>query len=131
MEIAKALAFDDEDSKVETLFDLKDIRRSDGEITASFAIYSGSLYDVKSALVLSKAGTVRMTLAAPVPDRLPRVELDEINLHPVEADRFYGCLIKLGYNYAWPFHGTTSMRREADCAVGTIEDQPASAWGTS
>ncbi|KAL8400946.1 hypothetical protein RB594_001102 [Gaeumannomyces avenae] len=128
LQIVRALTFNDEDDKVETLFDLKDIRRSSGEITADFALYSGSPYDIKSALALNTAGTVRMVLAAPQADQLPRVELDEVSLSSVDTDRFYAFLSKLGYNYAWPFHGTTSIRRKADYSVGTIEDQSASAW---
>ncbi|KAH6867729.1 hypothetical protein B0T10DRAFT_596949 [Thelonectria olida] len=128
LRIGRALAFNDDDSSVEVLFDLRILSRTEHEIEAEFSCYSGSPQDHKSTMGLNATGTVKATIAEPAPDGLPNVQLEDGNLREVSVDRFYDFLGRLGYNYSWPFHGTTSIQRKANYATGTIEDQSGSDW---
>ena len=123
LRIGRALAFNDEDSSVEALFDLKILRRTDEEIQAEFSCYSGGPREHTSSLALNATGFIKVSLNSPKADQLPIIETEEIGLRDISVDRFYEFLNRLGYNYSWPFHGTTIIQRKADYATGTLEDQ--------
>lgn len=128
LHIGRAMAFNDDDSSVETLFDLRIILQTKDMIQAHFSCNSGGPRDHRSTMALNASGTVKVTLTNQESDKLPGVKTDDLNVSRVEVDRFYESLSRLGYNYSWPFRGTTSIRRKADFATGTIEDQSGTEW---
>ncbi|CAG8958684.1 hypothetical protein HYFRA_00011526 [Hymenoscyphus fraxineus] len=123
LHIGRAMAFDDEDSSIETLFHAKIINQNKKEIHVQFACNSGSPHDHGSAMILNAHGFIKVDLSSQEPQKLPVIEIDDTNTSEVAIGRFYDFLTQLGYNYSWPFHGTTSIRRKANYATGTIEDQ--------
>ncbi|EXK85226.1 hypothetical protein FOQG_10877 [Fusarium oxysporum f. sp. raphani 54005] len=128
LRIGRALAFSDDDASVESMFDLRIISRSDKEIEAEFSCYSGLPQNHTTSMVLNATAHVKASLSVPTAHELPNIKVDDFNLREVEVDRFYDFLGRLGYNYSWPFHGTTSIRRKANFATGTLEDQSGSEW---
>ncbi|KAF4454157.1 putative polyketide synthase [Fusarium austroafricanum] len=128
LRIGRAFVFSDEDSSVETLFDVRIISKSDVEIQAEFSCYSGIPHNHTAPIALNATARVKATLAAPTSHQLPKIKVDDFNLREVSVDRFYDFLRRLGYSYSWPFHGTTSIRRKANFATGTLEDQSGSNW---
>ncbi|KAF5538673.1 polyketide synthase [Fusarium mexicanum] len=128
LRIGRALAFSDDDASVESMFDLRIISRSDTEIEAEFSCYSGLPQNHTASMVLNATAHIKASLSAPTANRLPNIKLYDSNLREVQVDRFYDFLGRLGYNYSWPFHGTTSIRRKANLATGTLEDQSGSQW---
>ncbi|KAF5987967.1 putative polyketide synthase [Fusarium bulbicola] len=128
LRIGRALAFSDDDASVESMFDLRIISRSDTEIEAEFSCYSGLPQNHTASMVLNATAHIKASLSTPTANRLPDIKIDDSNLREVQVDRFYDFLGRLGYNYSWPFHGTTSIRRKANLATGTLEDQSGSEW---
>ncbi|KAF4416988.1 polyketide synthase [Fusarium acutatum] len=128
LRISRALAFSDDDASVESMFDLRIISRSDDKLEAEFSCYSGLPQNHTTSMVLNATARVKASLSAPTAHELPNIKVDEFSLREVEVDRFYDFLGRLGYNYSWPFHGTTSIRRKANFATGTLEDQSGSEW---
>ncbi|KAI0856844.1 hypothetical protein F4860DRAFT_528733 [Xylaria cubensis] len=127
LRIGRALAFQD-DSSVEVLLDLKLIKNTSDKVKASFACYSGAPRDPRHTMALNASGIVEIATGSLDPDMLPRTETVVYNTSDVDIDRFYNFLSRLGYNYAWPFHGTASIQRKADYATGTIVDQSGTEW---
>ncbi|RYC91645.1 Nonribosomal peptide synthetase 14 [Fusarium oxysporum f. sp. narcissi] len=128
LRIGRALAFSDDDASVESMFDLRIISRSEKEIEAEFSCYSGLPQNHTTSMVLNATAHVKASLSVPTAHELPNIKVNDFNLREVEVDRFYDFLGRLGYNYSWPFHGTTSIRRKANFATGTLEDQSGSEW---
>lgn len=128
LNITRALAFVDEDASVETLFELRILSRSENEINAEFCCYSGIPHTHTATMSLNATAQIKASLGAPTSDKLSKTAVDDFDLRPVSVDRFYDFLARLGYNYSWPFRGTTSIRRKANFATGTLEDQSGSNW---
>ncbi|KAF4335575.1 polyketide synthase [Fusarium beomiforme] len=128
LRIGRALAFSDDDASVETMFDVRIIHRSEKEIEAEFSCYSGIPHNHSTSMVLNATARVKASLETPTSHKLPSIKVDDFNLREVSIDRFYDFLGRLGYNYSWPFHGTASIRRKANYATGTLEDQSGSNW---
>ncbi|KAF5247338.1 hypothetical protein FANTH_6429 [Fusarium anthophilum] len=128
LRVGRAMAFSDDDASVESSFDLRIINRSEKEIEAEFSCYSGHPQNHTTSMALNATAQIKASLSAPTPHELPNIGVDDFNLREVEVDRFYDFLGRLGYNYSWPFHGTTSIRRKANYATGTLEDQSGSEW---
>ncbi|KAH9909070.1 lovastatin nonaketide synthase [Xylariomycetidae sp. FL2044] len=127
LQIGRALTFHD-DAGVEVIFDLRLTHNTSDGIKASFACYSGAPRDPRSTMILNASGVVEGSMNSPDPDYLPPTEATDIGTTGVEIERFYNFLARLGYNYAWPFRGTTSIKRKADYATGSIEDQSGTNW---
>lgn len=128
LNIGRAIAFDDDSSTVETLFDVKIIHSTTSELHAEFACCSADPHDHAATMALNANGTITITIERPEADTLPYIETEDLKLSEIAVDRFYDSLSRLGYGYSWPFHGTTDIRRKADYARGTIEDQSGSGW---
>lgn len=128
LRIRRALIFSDDNPSIEIAVHLKVLKRTDQTIVAEFSCYLGAPNDHRAIMASSALGTVEVTIGSPEPDQLPGLDIDDLNLNEVSSGRFYNFLAGLGYNYAWPFHGTTEIRRKADYAVGTIVDQSGVQW---
>ncbi|CAG7565352.1 unnamed protein product, partial [Fusarium equiseti] len=128
LSITRALAFVDEDASVETLFELRILSRSETEIQAEFCCYSGIPHTHTATMGLNAIAQIKASLGTTTSDQLSNIAVDDFDLRPVSVDRFYDFLTRLGYNYSWPFRGTTTIRRKANFATGTLEDQSGSNW---
>jgi hybrid polyketide synthase/nonribosomal peptide synthetase ACE1 len=128
LRITRAMAFNDDDSSVEAVFDVRIIIQTNSEIEATWSCSSAAPTDHRATLATNATGSVKVTLGAPAPHSLPSIETDKLNLSEVAIDRFYSSLSRLGYNYSWPFHGTSSIQRKADYATGILEDQSGMNW---
>ncbi|KAK3935596.1 hypothetical protein QBC46DRAFT_462003 [Diplogelasinospora grovesii] len=109
--IGRAIAFNDENSSVESLFSVKLVYSRNDSIHASFSCYSGAPHEVDTAMGLNAEGTVTAW-----------------NLTDIEVDRFYNQFARLEYEYTPPFRGMRSIRRRNGYATGAIEDESGSAW---
>ncbi|KAL4945238.1 hypothetical protein BDV06DRAFT_231409 [Aspergillus oleicola] len=125
--IQRAMIFSDDSPEVETLVDLRLSSQTENAIYAQFSCFSGAPYERKH-MTASADGFVEVTLATPEAGTIPGEGNDDFNLNEVTPDRFYKFLSGLGYNYTPPFQGITSIRRKADYAIGTINDQSGSQW---
>ncbi|KAL4971415.1 hypothetical protein BDW66DRAFT_155688 [Aspergillus desertorum] len=129
LQFSRAMGFSDEDSSVETLFDLRIISETKSELKVEFTCSSGATHDHRSPMTLNASGQIVVELGAQDPQQLPsRAEPNEPSMREIEIDRFYEFLERMGYHYSSPFRGTTSIRRMAECAAGSISDQSGIEW---
>lgn len=128
--IGRAMAFDDEDSSMESLFSLKAISfDKEKTITASFSCYSGAPHAIETQPVLNAQGEVTLSLAEPEAGCLFFAEADDVNMLELGVDRFYSELGKLRYEYSPPFRGMLSIKRKNGYATGVLEDQSIGSGG--
>ncbi|KAJ8132306.1 hypothetical protein O1611_g1320 [Lasiodiplodia mahajangana] len=126
--IGRAIAFNEENSSVESLFSLKVIYSENDNIRASFTCYSGAPTEPGTPMGVNAEGTITITLAEPEVDTIPFVEPEDFNMTEIEVDRFYEQFRRLEYEYSPPFRGMLSIKRKRGHAKGTIEDQSGSMW---
>ncbi|KAI0102477.1 putative equisetin synthetase [Nemania sp. FL0031] len=126
--IGRAIAFNEENSSVESLFSVKIIYSENDSIKASFSCYSGAPTEPETPMGVNAEGTITITLAEPEADTIPFVEPEDFNMTEIEVDRFYEQFRRLEYEYSPPFRGMLSIQRKRGHAKGTIEDQSGSMW---
>ncbi|KZF23885.1 putative equisetin synthetase [Xylona heveae TC161] len=126
--IGRAIAFDDENSSVESLFSVKVVHSGKDSIQANFSCYSGAPHEPGTSMGLNAEGVVNVLLAEPKADQLPFLETEDWNMTEIEVDRFYDQFTRLEYEYTPPFHGMRSIKRKNGYATGTIEDESGSDW---
>lgn len=113
--VQRAISFKEVgDTGVETLVTLTSICiQPDQAVTAAFSCYSlpvvpaGSEQEMK----LMASATVKVVLGSSDSAALSSTRLEDYNMSMVDPDRFYSSLSKLGYGYAGPFKGMSSMKR--------------------
>lgn len=128
LSIGRAIAFNDTTSVVETLLSLKLIReqhRSD-ILKADFLGYSCP--ESEQSMSLNASGRVVLHFGDTDEDSLPMVKSKPINMVPVDVDRFYTSLSRLGYNYSHPFKEITTLTRKVDLATGTLLNPQGENW---
>lgn len=129
LEIRQALAFDDENSSVEVMFSLIDIRREKSHIVAGFSYNSATTSDKSSDKLKPLAtGRVRIELGIPSPTVLPVRNPRLPNLIPLKAETFYQSLAKIEYQYRGPFYALSDLERKLGAATGFISNVDASAF---
>ncbi|KAL4880555.1 hypothetical protein BJY04DRAFT_219024 [Aspergillus karnatakaensis] len=129
LQFSRALGFTDEDSSVETIFELRIVRETSSELSAEFTCTSGAPYDHRSPLAPNASGRLVVEFGTPSLDHLPHsAEPSDPSMEAIETDRFYDYLAQTGYHYSPPFRGTTSIRRMAECAIGDISDEGGMEW---
>ncbi|KAH8162417.1 hypothetical protein CIB48_g5830 [Xylaria polymorpha] len=126
--IGRAIAFNDENSTVESLFTVDIIYSGNDSIRANFSCCSGSPTERGTPMGLNAKGTVNVTLAEPAVDTIPFVEPEDFNMTEIEVDRFYDQFSRLEYEYSPPFRGMLSIKRKKGHARGILEDQSGSEW---
>ncbi|KAI9676711.1 MAG: Type I Iterative PKS [Bathelium mastoideum] len=126
--IGKAIAFNDDDSSIETVFKLKHSTGGSGERHAEFSFYSGDLYSERSPLMLSATGTITASLSEARADAIASTTPEHSTTIDIETGRFYKSLSKLGYQYSEPFYGIKSIRRKNGFATGMVQDQSGTEW---
>ncbi|KAK4201201.1 Nonribosomal peptide synthetase 14 [Triangularia verruculosa] len=125
--INRAIAFNDDNSSVESLFRVRVISSDDHHIAAEFVCESCPAGE--SSMAVNAQGRVELSLGDASFDTLPEPKQSTLfSLVDVEVDRFYHALRKVGYEYSHPFQGISNIRRKIDFAVGQIQDQSGSAW---
>ncbi|OTB01644.1 hypothetical protein M426DRAFT_212039 [Hypoxylon sp. CI-4A] len=125
IEIGRAIAFNDDNSSVETIFSLSSVDMTTATISAEWACYS----EVSGTTVLNSKGSILCHLATSRPDEIPLVKADEsYDLVEVGKKEFYDTLSSVGYGYAPPFQGLTDIHRKIGYSVGTLSDQSGSTW---
>ncbi|KLU82007.1 hypothetical protein, variant [Magnaporthiopsis poae ATCC 64411] len=123
--ILQAMSFEEDDSGIEILVTLENIRKDDERqsIRAHFTYSSASGRD-PDAFVLTASADVEIMLGEPSKSLLPARQADPPNLIDVTEDRFYGTLTDLGYGYTGPFRALTSLRRKLGKAVAQVAIPP-------
>ncbi|KAJ5928233.1 hypothetical protein N7466_007189 [Penicillium verhagenii] len=120
LDIPRAIAFDDDDMTVETIFSVSSVAFSDAKLTADWACYSAAR---DGTIQLNAKGSAVVELGLAKPDTLPVARVDPYSLVPVNEDQFYDSLARVGYNYAHPFRGISNIRRKPGYSVGILADQ--------
>jgi hybrid polyketide synthase/nonribosomal peptide synthetase ACE1 len=126
--IGRAIAFNDENSNVESLFSVKLLHSSNESIEAKFSCYSGGPHDAGNPMALNAEGTITVSLAEPEADSIAHVQPENFNMTEIEIDRFYEQFRRLEYEYLAPFRGILTIDRKNGHATGTLENQAGSDW---
>ena len=125
LSIPRAITFEEGDnSGVETLVTLTEIRHHQNQtVTACFACYSLPIVGTGSEqeMELMASATVRIVFGSPSVDALSCAPLEDYNMYPIDTDRFYSTLTKLGYGYSGPFKTISEMKRRLGHAIGVID----------
>ncbi|KAK4207461.1 hypothetical protein QBC37DRAFT_455500 [Rhypophila decipiens] len=135
VDIHNALTFDSEDSRVEVIISLTDIRQTPGpggthSLSANFKFNSSPVFaaSASSVLTLMAAGRVRVTLGEADDAVLPRRDLDPSRFVPdmtqIDSEHFYSSLEKLEYQYGGSFRSLSALQRRLGFATGEIPWEP-------
>lgn len=124
LSIPRAITFEEGDnSGVETLVTLTEIRHHQNQTaTASFSCYSVPIVGSGSEqeMELMARATVKIVFGSPSVDALSCTPLEDYNMYPIDTDRFYSTLTRLGYGYSGPFRTISGMKRRLGRAIGVI-----------
>ncbi|KAH8726360.1 hypothetical protein GQ44DRAFT_613908 [Phaeosphaeriaceae sp. PMI808] len=126
--IGRALAFENDRSKMETRVVVTIDRLTSEEFQGSLVCYSGLPQSSTAPFARNFSADISATFHEPRSDTLPATRVDEVNLRETDTERFYDQFAKLGYNYSTPFTGVTSIKRRSEYATGSIEDISGEAW---
>ncbi|KAI1500224.1 polyketide synthase-like protein [Biscogniauxia marginata] len=122
LKIGQALTFDNEDSSVETLFSMTDIRLQDNTyITAKF-YYNAAVGKAGDSLASLATGNIHIRLGEPSPSTLPARNARVPNLIKVNEKSFYDALKKLEYQYSELFVALSGLERKLGAATGFISN---------
>ncbi|KAJ4007634.1 hypothetical protein NW752_010300 [Fusarium irregulare] len=125
--LERAIAFNDDSATTETLFSVYIDDSGHDSISATFACYSCP--DGDHSMIRNAVGRIYVKLGPSEASSLPFTSAEAgFNMVDVGIDRFYKELSRIGYNYAEPFKGMTSIRRRLGIARGVLADQSGSAW---
>ncbi|KAI1070292.1 hypothetical protein LB507_010325 [Fusarium sp. FIESC RH6] len=125
--LERAIAFNDDSATTETLFSVNIDDSGHDSISATFACYSCP--DGDHSMIRNAVGRIYVKLGPSEASSLPFTSAEAgFNMVDVGIDRFYKELSRIGYNYAEPFKGMTSIRRRLGIARGVLADQSGSAW---
>ena len=124
LSIPRAITFEEGDnSGVETLVTLTGVQHHRNQTTtANFSCYSLPIVATGSEqeMELMASATVRVMFGSPSVYALSCAPLEDYNMYPIDTDRFYSTLTKLGYGYSGPFRTISGMKRRLGHAVGEI-----------
>ncbi|RYP81860.1 hypothetical protein DL769_001820 [Monosporascus sp. CRB-8-3] len=124
LSIPRAMTFEEGDnSGVETLVTLTEVRHHrDQTVTANFSTYSLPVVGTGSEqeMELMATATVKIVFGTPSVDALVCEPLEDYNMYPIDTDRFYSNLRKLGYGYSGPFQTISSLKRRLGHALGFV-----------
>ncbi|KFA72014.1 hypothetical protein S40288_07669 [Stachybotrys chartarum IBT 40288] len=121
--IGKALAFDSNESRVETIISLTDIRQNENTIEALFKYNATSSFKGTTLNLLASA---RITITVGDSDHsvLPLRGPREPGLSKVDPEDFYGSLLSLNYQYTGDFKALSRLERRLGHATGHITNTP-------
>jgi hybrid polyketide synthase/nonribosomal peptide synthetase ACE1 len=128
--IGRPISFPDEETGVETLFtltDVKDEMENGGICTANFMCYSTPQNHKKvGAMTLMATGRIEIAFGEPSSLELPPRSSPSPNLVDVDTGRFYSALNDLGYGYSGPFKGLSTLKRKMDVGTGLVANPQSS-----
>ncbi|KAJ2972236.1 hypothetical protein NQ176_g7270 [Zarea fungicola] len=124
--ISKAIAFQDDTDRVETIFSISSITPSQTNIQAKWAAYS--IPSGSPTPVLNCRGQITVDLHAAEPESLPIVDVDNFDCVSVDEEEFYRSLSRVGHGYAPPFRGVSAIQRNSGFSTGRLTDQSGSSW---
>lgn len=122
LDIGKALAFDSDDSRIETINSLTDIRQRDKRIEALFKFNATPTFQ-GTTLTLFASGCVRIILGQGGKSTLPVRGPPVLGLSRVDDVDFYQSLSGLEYQYTGPFRALSSLERKLGFATGYITNE--------
>ncbi|KAK8016704.1 hybrid NRPS/PKS enzyme [Apiospora rasikravindrae] len=123
--IPRAITFeDDTNAGVETVFSLTSITTVGKVTTADFALYSCPTSAAENELELMASGSIKVEFGEPDLNALASTSLSSSNMAPVETDRFYDSLSKLGYGYYQNFRGMSDLRRRFNQSSVLVDSYP-------
>jgi acyl transferase domain-containing protein len=125
LQILKAIAIDDVVG-TEILVTMTNIayERQDSKlICAEFKSYSPQSKD-SGKMVINSRCKVLIYLGEPSADLLPSRSPPTFGMSEVNIDSFYASMADLGYGYAGPFKGMSTLRRKFGASSGTIARPP-------
>ncbi|KAF4997659.1 hypothetical protein FGRMN_3691 [Fusarium graminum] len=127
LSLERAIAFNDESAKTETLFSMKQQTSDSSTIEATFACFSCP--DGDHSMIRNATGRILAQIGPSSTDTLPFVPPQNgFNMVDVDIERFYKELTKIGYHYSEPFKGMSDIRRRMGVAQGVLIDQSGSDW---
>ncbi|KAF7169928.1 hypothetical protein CNMCM5623_002479 [Aspergillus felis] len=124
--VGQAIAFNDNNSEVETLITLTDIVRHEQAIFARFSFYSCPTNTETLELFSHASCRLRVNIGDSITDLLQSQAEADFMLLDVDSDRFYNALAQLGFGYSGPFRVLTGLKRKLGIATGFIENSPPS-----
>ncbi|GKT82135.1 polyketide synthase [Colletotrichum tofieldiae] len=125
--IHQAVTFNQDDSGIEVLTTLSDIRRpSTDHIHAKFS-YSACLGSEDLTLVAEAELHIRF--GEPSEATLPQRAASPPHMISVDSERFYSHLETLGYGFAGSFKSLSSLRRKLGISVCAVKSSPRDSFG--
>ncbi|KAK2040741.1 putative polyketide synthase [Colletotrichum somersetense] len=125
--IHQAVTFNQDDSGIEILTCLSDIRRPSKErIQANFT-YSASLGNEDLTLVAE--AELQIILGEPSETTLPQRAPSPPHMISVDSERFYSLLATLGYGFEGSFRSLSSLRRKLGISVCAVKSAPRDNFG--
>ncbi|KAG6354080.1 hypothetical protein INS49_005051 [Diaporthe citri] len=122
VEIGKALSFDHDETRVETILSVTDIQRhGTSKIEARFN-YSAESKLSANQFDLLASGRVRVTLGSSTVDALSAGPPRSSSLIDVDADEFYGSMKELEYEYSGSFASLHGLRRRLGAVTGSVRN---------
>ncbi|KAI9776743.1 MAG: putative Hybrid PKS-NRPS biosynthetic cluster [Geoglossum umbratile] len=119
--LGQALVFEDETSKVETLFSITSIQHINHDrLEASFVFYS-AVGKESNTLNANASGKLTVVYGDAAADVLPKRGPAQLELIDVPEDRFYTVLKDIGYGYSGPFRALKKLKRKLMKTVGIAQ----------
>ncbi|KAJ5815771.1 hypothetical protein N7474_007548 [Penicillium riverlandense] len=116
--IRQALVLE-ENTGVETIFDLKIIERRSDRVKATFSCYSAANRTF-SSLALHASAQIQIVFGKPRQDVLPPRKGTYDRFLDLESDRFYQSVSNIGFSYTGPFQALSDLSRKMDEATGLV-----------
>ncbi len=123
LDISKALAFDSEDTRMEAISSLTNIRQRGKKLEALFKFNATPTFQ-GTELTLLASGLVLVTLGNGDEAVLPTRGDREPNLLKVDHADFYASLSRLDYQYTGPFRALSGLERKLGFVTGYIDNEP-------
>lgn len=133
IDIQQAMTFDSEDTRVEAIFTLAEIKRNVDFVSAKFGYAAAPIgtnhkAQNSSPLRLLVSGRLEIALGKQDPNALPARSSQPDNLLPVKAEDFYESLQQMEYEYTGLFRALSSLERKLGTVTGLVStnDDPES-----
>ncbi|KAI9157871.1 Polyketide synthase-nonribosomal peptide synthetase ACE1 [Paramyrothecium foliicola] len=118
-EFDKAMVFENENTDIEVVISLSDIRRKGDSLLANYKYHAADNRG-DGALSLSAEAIVRIYLGEPSIEALPERPPNPANLVKVRTDEFMAAFKEIGYQWAGLFATIDDLYRKQGAAIGSI-----------
>lgn len=117
--IGQPVVFDSEDSNVESLISLTDIRHESFSMSAKFSYYSTAIGG-PTPMSLNARGELHVIFGEEDADLLQPIPQPQFGMTEVDHERIYQSFASYGYDYTGAFKALTSVERKLGLASGLI-----------